>query len=130
MKLATADQMREIDRIAIHERGIAGIELMRRAGRAVAQAACEIYEPDSVAILTGKGNNAGDGFVTACELHNRGVAVTVFLLDPPDHLSGDAALAYAEFNKLLWTQAGESDIQRTEIRPQEFVIEDAAQLEP
>src|SRR5687767_13345400 len=133
MKLVTAEQMRRIDRVTIEERGIPGIELMRRAGKAVAKAAIELYESDSVAIITGKGNNAGDGFVAARELHVRGVAVTVFLLESPDQLSGDAALAYADFNELLWDENGEEESglpssAATETAPREILIEDPLEL--
>jgi NAD(P)H-hydrate epimerase len=43
-----------------------------------------------VAILCGKGNNAGDGLVIARHLDMRGVAVKVFFITPSDELQGDA----------------------------------------
>ena len=39
MKLTTAEQMKELDRQAIEEQGIPSIDLMARAGAAVAEAA-------------------------------------------------------------------------------------------
>ena len=43
-----------------------------------------------IAILCGKGNNAGDGFVIARHLLIRGAQPVVVLLAPPDQLDGDA----------------------------------------
>ena len=42
MKLATAAQMKELDRQAIEERGIPSIDLMERAAEGVARAALEL----------------------------------------------------------------------------------------
>ncbi len=90
MKIVTAEQMRRIDRITIEERGIPGVQLMEKAGQAVADAVCERFSPDSVAVVTGKGNNAGDGFVVARILHQRRIHVVVFLMAGPEELRGDA----------------------------------------
>ena len=94
MKIVTGDQMRRIDEVTIRERGIPGSVLMDRAGRAVAREALERFEPESVAVVTGKGNNAGDGFVTARELKRHGARTAVFMLVPPEQLAGDALDAY------------------------------------
>ena len=42
MKLATASQMKELDRQAIEERGIPSIDLMERAAEGVARAALDL----------------------------------------------------------------------------------------
>jgi NAD(P)H-hydrate epimerase len=94
MKVVTADQMRRIDRITIDERGIPGSVLMDRAGKAIAREALERFQPESVAVITGKGNNAGDGFVAARELLAHGLPVTLFMLRPPEELDGDALDAF------------------------------------
>lgn len=90
MKVVTAEQMRRIDRITIEERGVPGVRLMEKAGLSVADLISEISEPGPVAVVTGKGNNAGDGFVVARHLVQHHYPVTVFLLSNPDELRGDA----------------------------------------
>jgi NAD(P)H-hydrate epimerase len=79
-KLVTVAQMREIDRITIQERGVPALELMERAGRAVADAVVHRFQPRRVGIVTGKGNNAGDGLVVARALSERGIAVRLVML--------------------------------------------------
>lgn len=90
MKVVTAEQMRRIDKVTIEERGVPGMQLMERAGQSVADEICDRFERAAVAILAGKGNNAGDGFVVARLLHERDWPVTLFLLADPDELQGDA----------------------------------------
>lgn len=94
MKIVTADEMRRIDRITIEERSIPGLTLMERAGAAVAEVVQEYLEPTRVAVVTGKGNNAGDGFVVARLLHEKGIAVKALLLADPDEFTRDALLTY------------------------------------
>lgn len=95
MKVVTESQMREMDRVAIQERGVPSLALMERAGQAVANLVAERYRPRRVAICAGKGNNAGDGFVAARILSQRGVAVDLFLAAPPDELRGDAQINFS-----------------------------------
>ncbi len=92
MKLLTAQQMREIDRAAITEYGIASLDLMERAGEGVADAVRMRFSPDdgAIVIVTGKGNNGGDGFVAARLLIDAGYRVTILVLNDIDALSPDA----------------------------------------
>ena len=90
MKVVTAEQMRHIDRVTIAERGVPGARLMERAGQAVADKIAELAEPCRVAVVAGKGNNAGDGFVVARHLAGRNYGVTVFLLADPADFRADA----------------------------------------
>ena len=94
MKLATAAQMRELDRRAIEERKIPSIDLMERAAAAVAQAALDAL-PDKpqkcrAAVFCGAGNNGGDGIGAARLLFLMGVKVRVFLVGDYDRLTPDA----------------------------------------
>ncbi|TLD40066.1 MAG: NAD(P)HX epimerase / NAD(P)HX dehydratase [Candidatus Jettenia ecosi] len=79
----TREEMRELDRKAIEEYKIPGIILMENAGRNVAEEVMKMIdnpEKVKVAILCGKGNNGGDGFVVARHLHNYHIPLKVFLL--------------------------------------------------
>jgi NAD(P)H-hydrate epimerase len=93
MRVLNASQMREADRYTIQELGLPSIVLMENAGRAVA-AAIEAHFDDlasrRVAILAGRGNNGGDGFVVARTLFQRGVDVVVFVLGRTAEIRGDA----------------------------------------
>ena len=90
--LYTAEQVRGFDRLAIERFDIPGLTLMERAG----QAAFDLIRrrwPDArrLAVLTGTGNNGGDGFVVARLLKQRGWEVEVFLYGDEERLPPDAA---------------------------------------
>lgn len=95
----TRDEVRQYDVDAI-ARGVPGIVLMENAGRGVADWMMELGVNGPVAILCGKGNNAGDGFVIARQLQGRGCDVQLHLLFDPSVLSGDAAIAWKAVEKL------------------------------
>ena len=93
MKLATADQMRELDRLTIEEAKIPGLLLMENAGGGAARLIIERFGAeieDGVAIFCGPGNNGGDGFVIGRHLFNNGFDVNLYLLGPRNALKGDA----------------------------------------
>jgi NAD(P)H-hydrate epimerase len=74
--------------------GTPGIELMRRAGRAVADAAARMTPKGGrILVAAGPGNNGGDGFFAATALAENGYKVSVVLLGIPDRMRGDAAEA-------------------------------------
>jgi len=89
--LPDAEAMRATDRWAIDERGIAGLELMERAGAGLAALIQELAIGDGpIAVVCGKGNNGGDGYVVARLLREAGRAVTVLTTAPVEELEGDA----------------------------------------
>ncbi len=88
MKLYTAEEMSRADARA-QELGIPGGVLMERAGDAMARIALERFSPGRVLIVSGGGNNGGDGFVIARELHRSGVDATV--LATKSEYEGDPA---------------------------------------
>jgi NAD(P)H-hydrate epimerase len=89
----TRAQVRELDRRAIEDFGIPGIVLMENAGRNAAGIILRHAAAGAaVAIICGRGNNGGDGFVIARHLDNAGVRVDVFLACDPQKLTGDAVV--------------------------------------
>ncbi len=93
MRVLNTAQMREADRRTIHEIGIPSIVLMENAGRqavAAMEAAFEDLAASHVAVLCGRGNNGGDGFVVARTLIQRGVETSVFLIGSVSEVQGDA----------------------------------------
>lgn len=82
----TAEQMREVDRIAVEEFGLLLIQMMENAGARLAELALRRFRPAAVAILCGRGGNGGGGLVAARHLANRGVGVRVTLADDADRL--------------------------------------------
>lgn len=89
----TRAQVREVDRIAIEKYGMPGALLMENAGANAARIILAHIERDArVAIVCGRGNNGGDGFVIARHLHNAGIGVEIFLACEAKSLTGDAAL--------------------------------------
>lgn len=96
--LYRAEQVRNLDRIAIEEVGIAGLELMNRAG-AVAYRMLRARWPTArrLAVLTGAGNNGGDGFVVARLALADGLSVRVLQLGETERLRGEAAESCAAY---------------------------------
>ena len=92
MKIVSAAEMREIDRVTSERFGVPSLTLMENAGTAVADFVRRRY-PDArrVCVICGKGNNGGDGFVVARKLREEGRKVSVFLLADPGELRGDGA---------------------------------------
>jgi ADP-dependent NAD(P)H-hydrate dehydratase / NAD(P)H-hydrate epimerase len=93
LELLTTAEMAEADRRTIAG-GVAGIELMENAGRAVADAIAARHPPGvHVVVVAGPGNNGGDGFVAARILAERGYRVRTLLLGDFNRLKGDTAMA-------------------------------------
>src|SRR5437764_10944999 len=95
MKIITAAEMRELDRVTSERFGVPSLTLMENAGTVVADFALAAH-PDakSFGVICGKGNNGGDGFVVARKLRDAGHRVTLLLLADPAELRGDAAENY------------------------------------
>ncbi|MEC9488180.1 MAG: NAD(P)H-hydrate dehydratase [Halanaerobium sp.] len=95
MKVVTGEMMRELDRKAIEDTGIPGLILMEHAGYLSAELIYDYLQETggiSVTIITGKGNNGGDGLVAARHLAHQGCEVKVLLACSPEEIEGDAAV--------------------------------------
>jgi NAD(P)H-hydrate epimerase len=79
-------QMVEVDRVMIEDLGIVLLQMMENAGRNLATLVQLLMAPESAAVYTGAGGNAGGGMVAARHLANRGVDVTVVAARRRDQL--------------------------------------------
>ena len=104
MKIVTASEMRAIDRATSERFGVPSLALMENAGAAVVDVVLRCRQPgEKIVVICGKGNNGGDGFVTARLLHERlhksshekEKSIQVILLADPAELKGDAAEMYS-----------------------------------
>lgn len=101
MKILTSGEIKRLEAKA-GEQGVSMQQLMRNAGLAAAQHVSELAElssssPAAVAVLCGRGNNGGDGFVCAMKLWDDGFDVIVVLADGEP----SSPLAVLEYRKLL-----------------------------
>jgi NAD(P)H-hydrate epimerase len=106
MKVLTAAEMREVDRLTSERYGVPSLELMEAAGRHVAESCREIVRgterhPCKICVLCGKGNNGGDGLVVARHLQVAKAVVKVYLFAKPEELHHDSAI-----NLQRWCEAG------------------------
>jgi len=89
-------QIREIENIAIKQFNISEDVLMKSAGEAAYNLLEMAFpEPGAIAVICGKGNNAGDGYILALAAHHNEKKVTVYSLGDWRKLKG-AALAAAK----------------------------------
>src|ERR1700740_2357243 len=105
MKALTAAEMREVDRLTIERFGIPSLQLMETAGACVAEAVRQALAhpknfPWRIAVLCGKGNNGGDGFVAARHLQVGATRVKAYLFAKAEELRGDAATNFHRWSEI------------------------------
>ncbi|WP_456410122.1 NAD(P)H-hydrate dehydratase [Oceanithermus sp.] len=116
MRLFTPEAMRVADARAV-ELGYPSLLLMEAAGRAVAEAALAAWPAARrFVVVSGKGNNGGDGLVAARWLLLWGREVRVFA---PEGHRGDAALARAA----LEVHQSVEPIEALDLRGAEVVVD-------
>ncbi|RYL98469.1 NAD(P)H-hydrate dehydratase [Sporolactobacillus sp. THM7-7] len=92
MRVVTKEEMQAIDRYTMEHIGLGGPVLMENAGRAVyAALASELRTGEKVAVVIGKGNNGGDGFVISRQLMDSRASEETWLITDPERITGDAA---------------------------------------
>ena len=117
MQILTADEMRATDRATVERYGVASIGLMRHAGGAVARFVDREYAGcRRIAVLCGRGNNGGDGFIAARALAETGRSVQVLVLGDPAELKGDARAAFEEMEFSPVVIGGDAELDGAEAR--------------
>lgn len=108
VELLTTREMAAADGLAVTA-GIPSLDLMSRAGEAVADIAGTMVGIGArILVLAGPGNNGGDGFVAARRLAEQGYRVDVALLGERSALKGDAAHMAARWPGAVEPISGES----------------------
>src|SRR5882672_7472007 len=96
--LYSVAQVRAFDARAINELGVPGYTLMNRAGAAALRVLRERWPAvRRIAVITGGGNNGGDGYVLARLARAAGLEVELLALIAPERLAGDARRAADEY---------------------------------
>ena len=96
--LYRAEQVRKFDALAINEYQISGQTLMGRAGQAAFELLRNAWpEAKRIVVVTGSGNNAGDGYCVALLALQVGLEVRVLELAERERLTSDAAYYAAEY---------------------------------
>jgi NAD(P)H-hydrate epimerase len=96
----SSSQVRKIDQTAIDGNVTIGYSYMLKAGNGIKNFIKEKYsDPQSgeIAVICGKGNNGGDGYVAARLLMEDGYRIMCFSLYHIDVLEGEAKIALEEF---------------------------------
>ncbi len=79
MRKVSKEEMQELEEVTIEEFGVSEDVLMEEAGSHIAEFIIEQFSSDiKIAIICGKGNNGGDGFVAARELLSWGFNIEVY----------------------------------------------------
>ena len=83
MEILTARQLRALDEQTIHEEDITSLALMGRAASAFVEAFIKKFNSRDrpVLVVAGSGNNGGDGYVAARQLHVAGYQIQVLAAD-------------------------------------------------
>jgi NAD(P)H-hydrate epimerase len=123
--------MREADRRTIEDIGIPSLVLMENAGRQVVAAMESAFQDLAdrrVAIVCGKGNNGGDGFVVARTLQHRGIDVSVFVVGRIADIRGDARVNIEILGRLGITvveivDEGQWELHFSEISDHDLIVD-------
>ncbi|MCM8570208.1 NAD(P)H-hydrate dehydratase [Gramella jeungdoensis] len=127
MKILSAEQLSEADKISIEKQGITSEKLMERAATLVFN---EIHKrlqgaPIPVKIFCGIGNNGGDGLVVARHLIQHGYHVTVYVVNYSDKRSDDFLSNYERLKEVTndWPKLIKKENDFPDIDTGDFLID-------
>lgn len=124
--LYRAEQVRQLDSIAINEFSIPGFTLMKRAAMSAFEAILETWpQVRTLLIFVGAGNNGGDGYVLAGLARDQHLAVTVVVMHKPDALQGDAERARQFASDRGVTTCSFAELDKEQLAASGLVLVDA-----
>ncbi len=95
MKIFPTDQIKQIDALTSRYEPIDSYLLMERASRAFFDTLLpSVTDTTTFCVIAGSGNNGGDALVVARLLKMIGRSVSVYLVNPKNHLSPDCSIAF------------------------------------
>jgi NAD(P)H-hydrate epimerase len=102
--ILTTARMKQVDQLAIAGNTKIGYSYMCAAGKRIYQVALVMLDKTvvkdgnkNVAVICGKGNNGGDGYVAARLLQEAGINADCFSVCDTKDLSGEASLAFKDY---------------------------------
>jgi hydroxyethylthiazole kinase-like uncharacterized protein yjeF len=97
MRVLSSAEMQACDRVTKDRFGVPSLDLMRNAALSAASFVQQQFPvARRVTVLCGRGNNGGDGMMTARLLAAAGLEVTTLLLGAPEGFGSDVATAWGE----------------------------------
>lgn len=99
MKILSASQIRELDKLTISHKPISSIDLMETAACECVKWILQNLSTQNFTILAGRGNNGGDGLAIARLLHNQGKEVEVFWIENSPQISIDCQINHERLPK-------------------------------
>ena len=117
-KIVRSEQVRTIEPKAAQIAGCTMFELMQRAGEAAFNVLKREWpEVQSIIVVAGNGNNAGDGYILAKLAKQQGINVVIICEQPKRELIGDAKQAQLE-----WLKLGAKTLQFSEVDFTQFDV--------
>ena len=117
-KIVRSEQVKTIEPKAAQIAGCTMFELMQRAGEAAFNVLKREWpEVQSIIVVAGNGNNAGDGYILAKLAKQQGINVVIICEQPKRELIGDAKQAQLE-----WLKLGAKTLQFSEVDFTEFDV--------
>lgn len=127
MKIFSAQQLKEADKLTIKKQGISAEELMERAGTQVFRVIHQRLENTNthVKIFCGIGDNGGDGLVIGRLLIEQGHEVTIYVVNYSDKRSKNFLLNYDRVKNVTkkWPTLLTSEDDFPELSSKDFVVD-------
>src|SRR4051812_15742603 len=96
LKLLSAEQIRQVDKYTIEHEPVKSIDLMERAAFACVKRIIKLTDPDDkIIVVSGKGNNGGDGLAITRLLAVQGFDTKALVIHYTDTFTADAQTNYS-----------------------------------